>query len=105
MTSKVLERLETAGFSPRCGGRSVSNTPLGGLRVVFTGSLSIDRSEARRIAEKAGASVKGSVSGKTDLVVAGENAGSKLDRARELGIRVVGEEEFLVLAGEAVGND
>ena len=52
------------------------------------------------MAKRLGASVTSSVSGRTTLVIAGENAGSKLDRARSLGVRVVDEREFLQMTGE-----
>lgn len=66
------------------------------LRVVITGKLlELQRDQAELIVERAGGSVTGSVSGKTNLLVAGEKAGSKLARARELGIEVIDEKEFL----------
>ena len=75
---------------------SASDGPLAGKSVVLTGSLpSLTRDEATRRLEAAGARVASSVSRKTDLVVAGEAAGSKLEKARELGVEVVGEEELL----------
>jgi len=66
------------------------------LKVVITGKLlELDREQAEIIVERAGGSVTGSVSGKTNLLVAGEKAGNKLTRARELGIEVIDEKEFL----------
>lgn len=68
---------------------------LKGKTVVVTGTLSrFSRDEAKAIIKKAGGTVAGMVSGKTSFVVAGENAGSKLDKARELGIEVIDEDEF-----------
>jgi DNA ligase (NAD+) len=99
VTGRVLERLMEAGFDPRA--RSGSGTgPLQGLTIVFTGGISMPRPEARRISEEAGARVTSSVSASTDLVVAGPGAGSKLDRARELGIRVVDETEWRRMVDE-----
>ena len=62
--------------------------------MVLTGTLSIGRNEAKEIIERLGGKVSGSVSKKTDYVIAGEEAGSKLDKANELGVRVLNEEEF-----------
>ena len=69
--------------------------------MVFTGALEqMTRDEAKAMAERLGAKVAGSVSKKTDLVVAGPGAGSKLDEARELGVEVIDEDAWLALVGE-----
>ncbi len=69
--------------------------PLAGKTLVFTGTMpTLGRDEAKAMAEGVGAKVSSSVSRKTDLVVVGEDAGSKLDQARELGVKVVDEREF-----------
>jgi DNA ligase (NAD+) len=71
-----------------------------GKTVVFTGTLvRMTRNEAKAQAERLGAKVAGSVSKKTDYVVAGDAAGSKLDKARELGVAVLSEDEWLALIG------
>lgn len=73
-----------------------TNSPVAGKMVVFTGSLvQMTRAEAKARAESLGAKVAGSVSKKTDYVVAGEDAGSKLKSAQELGVRVLSEQEWL----------
>ena len=77
------------------------SSPVSDQRVVFTGSLTkFTRDEAKAMAERLGAKVAGSVSKKTDYVVAGEDAGSKLTKARELGVAVLTEDEWLKLIGE-----
>ena len=77
-------------------------TEWSGKTVVFTGSLeTMSRDEAKAQAERLGARAAGSVSAKTDLVVAGPGAGSKLKKAEELGIRVIGEQEWAKIVAES----
>lgn len=95
VTRSVVERLLIAGFHPRGSSSGSGIKPLQGITLVFTGSISIPRDEARALAESAGARVTGSVSSKTDLVVAGPGAGGKLESARKLGIEIIDEREFL----------
>jgi DNA ligase (NAD+) len=77
------------------------DSPVAGKTVVFTGSLEkMTRDEAKATAERLGAKVAGSVSKKTDYVVAGPGAGSKLDKAREAGVTVLTEDEWFRLVGQ-----
>ena len=74
-----------------------------GLNVIFTGTLnSISRNEAKARAEKLGAKIVSSVSANTDLVIAGEKAGSKLKKAEELGIKIISEKEWLEIIKEVI---
>ncbi len=73
-------------------------SPVTGKTVVFTGTLSrLSRNEAKAQAERLGAKIAGSVSKKTDYVIAGTDAGSKLDKAQELGVKVLSEDEWIAL--------
>lgn len=78
-----------------------SDSPVAGKTVVFTGALTMSRDEAKAEAQSLGAKVAGSVSAKTEYVVAGEDAGSKLTKAKELGVKVLTEAEWKQLIGKA----
>lgn len=91
-----IERLFKKGIKPKAV-ETNENLKLAGKRVVLTGSLSISRLQATKLLEENGAVVLSSVGKETNLVVAGENAGSKLEKARALGIEIIGEQEFFNL--------
>jgi DNA ligase (NAD+) len=97
---EVVARLLAAGVTP-VAERVEARGPFAGKTVVLTGGLSaLSRDDARAEIERRGGKVSGSVSRKTDLVVAGEEAGSKLKKAAELGVQVVDEAGFLALLKE-----
>jgi DNA ligase (NAD+) len=90
----LVKRLEAAGLS-FTGQKKERGTTLAGKTFVLTGTLPrYSRDEARKLVEDAGGKVVGSVSKKTDYVVAGDEAGSKLDKAKELGVAVIDEDEM-----------
>src|SRR5579884_351880 len=98
---EVLDDL-LSEVSPQPFVSDARQTEWSGKTIVFTGSLeTMSRDEAKAQAERLGARAAGSVSAKTDLVVAGPGAGSKLKKAEELGIRVIGEAEWAQIAAEA----
>jgi DNA ligase (NAD+) len=95
---QLIERLREAGLNFTYESKRPKGGPLQGMTFVLTGALpSLSREQAARLIESAGGKVSGSVSKKTSYVVAGEDAGSKLTKAQELGVKVVGEEELLEL--------
>lgn len=99
----LVERLAAAGltmtFTPTA---SQEDNPFFGKTLVFTGTMpTLGRAEAKTMAQDVGAKVSGSVSKKTDYVIAGAEAGSKLEKAQQLGVTVIDEAEFLrLLKGE-----
>ncbi len=96
---KLVERLGEAGLAFK-GKKKERGTKLAGKTFVLTGTLAhFTRDEAKKMIEDAGGRVSGSVSKKTDYVVAGADAGSKLDKAKELGVAVIDEKEMEKLAG------
>ncbi len=100
--ARLVNALLAAGVNPQWERKDTSAGAFSGMTVVVTGTLSsMGRSEAEEAIRDAGGKAAGSVSKKTSLVVAGENAGSKLDKARALGVEVIGEEEFLRRLGRS----
>ncbi len=97
----LLRRLKEAGLDFRPEAKKAGPKPLAGKTFVITGTLErFERDRAKELIERQGGKVTASVSRKTHYVVVGESPGSKLSRARELGIAVLSEEQFLKLIGE-----
>ena len=100
---KVLQRLRELGIHPVGAAAAKAPkdaAPLAGKTFVLTGTLpSLSREEAAKLIREAGGNVTSSVSKNTDYVLAGESAGSKLDKARELGVKIIDEKEFLEMRG------
>ena len=102
---KILRKLEQAGVRPVVE-KQATSTALAGKTFVFTGSLKgLSREKAKEIVESLGGTATSSVSKKTDYVVAGEDPGSKFDKAKSLGVAILDEEGFLKLIGEATGKE
>jgi DNA ligase (NAD+) len=97
---KELAKLQEIGIKPEYNEVILGET-FKGAKVVLTGTLQkYKRSQAQKIIESLGGEVSGSVSKLTTMVLAGEEAGSKLDKAIKLGIRIISEEEFDLMIGE-----
>ncbi len=99
---RIVEKLRKAGVRlEKEETEEVSGPDLSGKTFVFTGALhTISRSEAQELVEKLGAKASSSVSKKTDYVVVGEAPGSKAEKARQLGVTMLTEEEFLAMVGQ-----
>jgi DNA ligase (NAD+) len=105
---EVVEQLRAVGvrWPEHDGAPLAAPRPLDGKTFVLTGTLpTLSREDAKALLEAAGAKVAGSVSRKTSYVVAGTDAGSKLDKARELGVPVLDEDKMRALLGAATGAD
>ena len=101
---EVLADLFDAGVAPSDVVWETKASPVSGKTLVFTGSLeALSRDEAKAQAERLGAKVSGSVSAKTDLLIAGPGAGSKLKKAKDLGIETIDEQAWLKLVADAEG--
>ena len=94
-TKELLDKLNKAGVFPEAGeAPPPAEGPFAGRTVVFTGALTMPRSEAERIVKSQGGRAASSVTKSTDYVVAGEDPGSKYEKAQQLGISILTEEEF-----------
>ena len=92
----MIDRMKAAGVNMEYEEEEKTSNVFEGMTFVITGTLpTMGRKEAAALIEANGGKVSGSVSKKTSIVLAGEEAGSKLDKANELGIRVIDEEELL----------
>ena len=102
---EMIARLKSLGVNMEAEETETIDSAVSGKIVVITGTLpTLGRKEAAELVEKYGGKVSGSVSKKTDYVVAGESAGSKLTKAQELGITVLTEAELFVLLGISAEN-
>ncbi len=99
---KIVDHLIESGVNTKQPRRAVrSDSPFSGKTIVLTGTLSsMGRKEAEELIKSLGGKPSGSVSSKTDLVVYGEEAGSKLEKAKKLGVKTMDEQEFLKLVGK-----
>ncbi len=94
----IIARLKDCGVNMDAAKEETVDSVFSGKTIVVTGTLqTLGRKEAQELIERCGAKASGSVSKKTDYVLAGENAGSKLVKAKELGLSIISEEEFLAM--------
>jgi len=100
---EVIEQLMACGINPQEVKREeVQESFFKNKTVVLTGTLpSLTRDQAKEMLEKVGAKVAGSVSKKTDFLLAGADSGSKLEKANELGVRVIDEQELMNLLNQS----
>lgn len=97
---EMLARLKEVGVAPVVQKRDTTGLPLAGMVLLFTGTLqSLSRDEAKKLVKEHGGTLATSITQKTTHLVAGEKAGSKLTKAREMGKIILSEEEFLRLVG------
>ena len=102
---KLIERLQAAGLQLASTQNLHQKTTLAGLTFVITGTLpTLKRGEAKELIEQAGGKVTGSVSAKTDYLVVGEEAGSKLEKAQQLGVTQLSEAQLLKMIDSIVSN-
>jgi DNA ligase (NAD+) len=100
---RLIERLEQRGLNLEEPRAAATGTRFKGQTVVITGTLpSLSRDHAKALVEQLGGKVSDSVSKKTSFVVVGENAGSKLEKARSLGVETIDEAELLRRANETI---
>ena len=98
---EFVERLLSYGVSPKVHSQEDAGTLFAGMTFVLTGTLpTLSRAQAEELIRKNGGKAAGSVSKKTSVVLAGESAGSKLEKAKTLGVRIMEEEEFLSLIAQ-----
>jgi len=101
-TRELIKKLKSVNLNFKEGAVKKKKSPLTGKTVVFTGELiSFKRPEAERLVRERGGNVASSVSKQTDWVVAGSNPGSKYDKAKKLGIKIIDEKEFSRLLGSS----
>ena len=99
---ELIERLAAAGLTMEEAVERAEHSTLAGRTFVVTGTHGMSRKEITSLIERHGGRVTGSVSRSTDFLVAGESPGSKLERATELGVRVIDEQELIALAASGV---
>jgi len=103
---RFVRRLLDCGVNPQVQQQEAAGTLFAGMTFVLTGTLpSLSRAQAEELIRKHGGKASGSVSKKTSVVLAGESAGSKLEKAQKLGVRIMDEAEFLNLIDEENSNN